>query len=765
MAEVSKNTKYVKLDDGVSFALVRTNPKLTTNTKLMYNGKKMYMESYASSELMNRTTYKNVFVRPNSTYNKDISKFLVGSGSQAYNVYQNFSDVAISDSYDNQYETLYWCGAEYIYSSFYDEEIGFVAPLYLREKMPNYFLIFRLDTPSNYNLNKDKNGNILDSNFDFKKDILDKAVLIKTFDLREGSVLGDYIRNYVEQDTFEFDKSMYVNFTNHEVTYYGINRVNGILEKKVENFKNELLKSDDPILKTDKWFTEGFERNGLIFPYIMNIEYLFDDDTFKHEEGETYDFARYIGLYCNNIEFGEFSSLDELIEFECTQDNAIYYFEDNKNVLHRYTKTLEKNDYDKLVDVFRIDGKVVDEKRPFDKRLISGFEHERITSYAEPLDVNEGYINRAQYGFEILKPFEPGDWVAIEYDGNIEYYFADNINFNNGVGATKFRFNVNENSSVNDIAENLAKSVNLNKKSKFEAKSFDNTVVFYSKREGEKYNGSEFGGAKMLMEASLIYNRKISSHISDDIKFVSISNLKSELKIDRNDDRLLYGDYYIGYFKGSCEAIVDLNTDTYKNIFKIYADESEFFNIGRYLKTINGNGRKISSNIIYVNEEGDIDPEYRIIIVELLPEDLYEDLSESELPENLYNRGYDISISSSYQVEILDKFKPKHGVLSWFPVKDFDFDINTTTYGLYSAFVDECNTLSKKIVYTDEYNTEDTADSDTTTTQEDTTIGIKELAKSPFIDSYGDSLDTEYEYYLEKFHPELCLMSKTVPYI
>ena len=37
MAEVSQNTKYVKLDDGVSFALVRTNPKLTTNTKLMYN--------------------------------------------------------------------------------------------------------------------------------------------------------------------------------------------------------------------------------------------------------------------------------------------------------------------------------------------------------------------------------------------------------------------------------------------------------------------------------------------------------------------------------------------------------------------------------------------------------------------------------------------------------------------------------------------------------------------------------------------------------
>ena len=201
MAEVSQKTKYVKLDDGVSFALVRTNPKLTTNTKLMYNGKKMYMESYASSPLLNRNQYKNVSVKQKSTYNKDIANFLTGSGSQAYAVYQNFSDSAISDSYDNQFETMYWCGAEYIDSYFYDEEIGFVAPLYLREKLPNYFLIFRLDTPSNYNLNVDENGNILDPTFNFKTDILDKAVLIKTFDLREGSVLGNYIHNYVEQES------------------------------------------------------------------------------------------------------------------------------------------------------------------------------------------------------------------------------------------------------------------------------------------------------------------------------------------------------------------------------------------------------------------------------------------------------------------------------------------------------------------------------------------------------------------------------------
>ena len=73
MVNFSKKNKYVKLDDGVSFSLVRTNPKLTTNTKLMYNGKSMYMESYTSGALMNRMAYKNVSVKSNSTYNKDIA--------------------------------------------------------------------------------------------------------------------------------------------------------------------------------------------------------------------------------------------------------------------------------------------------------------------------------------------------------------------------------------------------------------------------------------------------------------------------------------------------------------------------------------------------------------------------------------------------------------------------------------------------------------------------------------------------------------------
>ena len=753
MAEVSQKYKYVKLDDGVSFALVRTNPKLTTNTKLMYNGKKMYMESYASSELLNRSVYKNVSVKQNSIFNKDIASFLVGSGSQAYNVYQNFSDVTISDSYDNQFENFYWCGAEYIDSSFYAEEIGFVAPLYLREKLPNYFLIFRLDTPSNYNLVIDGDTKMpKDSVFDFKVDILDKAVLIKTFDLREGTVLGNYIHNYIDQEGFEFDKSMYVNFSNGEVTYYGIDKISGVLEKKVESFDNELLKNDGPVLIDDKWFTEGFERNGLIFPYIINIEYLFNDDNFKYNGEETYDFARYIGVYCNNIEFGEFADLSEL---KVTEDNAIYYFEDNRRNLHRYSN----DGYD-----LKIDNKDVND---FDMNLISGFERDRVTGYGEPLDIYEGFINRAQYGFEILKPLEPGDWIGIEYNGHVDCYFADNNAGGESMSKGEFSgfcFFVSENSTTNDIAEALAKSVNHNRKSKFEAKCSDNVIAFYAKQEGKQYNGSETGGAKILMEASLVYNRKVSLPISDHFEFVNgdeypVENISdSDSIVPVTGVTSSFGDYYKDYFCGACDVDIDNITDTYRNIFKIYSDEYEFFDIGRYLKTKNGDGRRICANMIYINLDGKVDSEYRIVIVDDAP------------VGNENDRGYDVSVSSTYQVEIMDRFKPNHGVLSWFPVKDFDFDINYSTYGQYAAFADECSKLAKGVEYTlNGENTGESGDSNIIDAlanfDKSIETRIENIAKSPFRDDYGEQLESEYDYYLEQYLPDLCLLSKSVPYI
>ena len=55
----SKKPNYVRLDDDVSFQILRTNPRLTTNTKLMYDGENLYMDSYQATPLLSTLEYKH----------------------------------------------------------------------------------------------------------------------------------------------------------------------------------------------------------------------------------------------------------------------------------------------------------------------------------------------------------------------------------------------------------------------------------------------------------------------------------------------------------------------------------------------------------------------------------------------------------------------------------------------------------------------------------------------------------------------------------
>lgn len=315
---------YRHLDDDVSFQILRTNPRLSTNTKLMYDGESMYLESYDANELLSTQKYKNKQIWKSGLYNNDIKNFLQGTGSSAFVVGNKMSDTIVGNDYAYQYENMYWCGAEAVTSKVYSQEFGIVAPLYIRKKLPNYFVVFKVEGVSNFNM---VSG---DKSYDFKNDIFRKMRILKSFDLREGTVIGDYIRKYVSQNGFEYDKPMYVNFSTNEVYYYGIDLTSGLLTKKVENFKEELLWSDNTILHDDDWFTNGYARNNLVFPYIINFEFVFDDN-----ETDDYKFCRYFGFYCDDIDLYEFDRSDETCQ---VLEEGLYYLKDKKDNLHNAVK-------------------------------------------------------------------------------------------------------------------------------------------------------------------------------------------------------------------------------------------------------------------------------------------------------------------------------------------------------------------------------------------------------------------------------------------
>ena len=682
---------YVRLDDDVSFQILRTNPRLTTNTKLMYDGENLYMDSYQATPLLSTLKYKHHRVWKTGLFNRDLRNFLLGTNTAAYEVGQNVSDTIVLNNFDNQFENMYWCGVESINSSVYPQEMGCIAPLYLRKKRPNYFVIFKIDNPSNTNL-----VGSTDLKYDFYYDVLKKMKIVKTFDLREGTPIGNYIKRYVEQRDFHYDQSIYVNFSSDEIYYYGIDKKSGVLTQKVENFKTQLLENDNTIMKQDDWITGGFERNGLIFPYIMNIEFLFDDIT-----TEEYKFARYFGMYCNDIDIydlnivdGSYSketgattlttrvnNIDDIIELK---DDGFYYIKDkNRNIFGVSNNIL-------IPGYYNVPGEI-------DVNNFKGFESSSISTFGERV---EG-VGNAMMILKITDKLITGDRILIsltiggkkigEFIASTQYDAGD---FHNNIFSCK--------GTPEDIAAALAKSINS-----------------YNLNELQWMNVYNIG-AYVILKA--VYP---GSHFNNFFT-IGIDEITSQ-KVKKITDSFMGG------------------TDFNGCMFKVYTSDKDMFfddtdkdqDSTRYLKC--GDGTKDNAEILsvipYINENNQIDDTYSLLIT-----DKY---------------GQYVNISKTEQMEIVDKYYARIGMLSFFPVRDFDFDTVSSVYGDYTQMQKELDVMNTFLI-------KGNGDSDI----EDSDIEVYEMMRyRRFVDDNDNKLDTEYEYYLENIIPELSTENKTVPHI
>lgn len=730
---------YTRLDDDVSFQLVRTNPMLTTNTKLVYDGENMYLESYDANPLLVTQKYKNVKINGKSPFNRDIRNFLLGTKESAYDIYHNESDLVVADTYDRQFETMYWCGAESIYSEQYKQELGFVAPLYIRKKLPSYFVIFRVDGPSNFNLKINRENQTIDNVFDINEDVIKKARIIKTFSLKEGTPIGNYLKKYVEQSSFDYDKSVYVNFSKSEITYFGIDKKYGVLTSKTESFRHELLENDNTIMHSDDWITSGFKRNNLIFPYIINFEFLFDDN-----ETKDYRFSRYFGLYCNDIDIcefeakykkydfvvdkpeellketilkgGEYSKIQLLFDKNDEFNDGIteYMFDNDDKMSFHYIK----DKYDSLHQVCSIydnrydndDTRFIEiaDKR-FDLSSICGFEITSVSGSCERLNS----VGKAEFSFRINKPFTQGEQIRFYYDDGSD-------------------------------SDPLFKSYTAVTEDEDEGNSDSESHIIPA----GKFVGTKFSALGSLKDTTKALCDCINSSRDDEHYFEAIydettvvircvySNENTNLLFDiEADDTLIDNKRIIMY--GNTNRL-EGGSDNKNCTFKIRKEDKAMFANGRYLKT--GNKEKKNAKIIscvqYVNEKDKIE----------------KDFLEISTDEN----GVYVDVANTGLVEIVDRFFPKFGVLSFFPVMDFDFDLIYSRYGDFTAFKEECERLEKESLshYTDYGNSDEFERGN-----------ISSLTDGYFKDYNGKGIGTEYDYFMENLVPELSTESKSVPYI
>jgi len=299
--------------EGKSNAILRTNPLLSSNVKLVVDSKgEIYLDSINANRALSDQRYKKFNLDANGHYAYDLASFYANTPNNTiYDVYRTDSDLSVYREYNKQYEEQYNYGARLNGSKGFDENIRFMAPLWINEKLPEYFVIYRIEEPVSGNVlldSVDDSDPIVPTRDGINSHImnmLSNATIVKTFDLRKstGSKIGTYLDTFVNDPkrpkaplTISFEKD-------EKSSWNGIDLYKGGFSSKGEYIYRDFVLQDRVEMLNNEFITHGFKRNQLVSANLINLEFLFEDFD------NAYEVNRYIGVYVNAHEEGEFKHI------------------------------------------------------------------------------------------------------------------------------------------------------------------------------------------------------------------------------------------------------------------------------------------------------------------------------------------------------------------------------------------------------------------------------------------------------------------------
>jgi len=294
---VEKQLENKKIyDEKSSYMLMRTNPKLSGNIKFVIdNDSNMYLDTIEANDDLSNTKFKRNRVNAKGNYISDLKKYYSSLNSEVmFDVFEKDGQYLNSKTaYKDQYDFYYGYGASQLKSKFYDEHFRLFAPLWVKDKLPEFFVIFKGEGP--YNPGTYDNF----SKQEILEELFTSSKIIKTYDLRDQSNIGTYLSTITKDARFK-RVPLNINYESNTLsTWNGIDYRKGVLGEKGE-YLHDFFKTDRAIVDFEESVTNGFQRNGLICPNLFNFEFLFYD-----EDSNDYDINRYFGFYVNAIDLAK----------------------------------------------------------------------------------------------------------------------------------------------------------------------------------------------------------------------------------------------------------------------------------------------------------------------------------------------------------------------------------------------------------------------------------------------------------------------------
>lgn len=138
-----------------SFGVLRANPRISGNIKITVDsGQEIWLNSIDSNPEMSNSMYKGFKIPEGSSFEKDLytffnngktpSQFVFGMKGEGETVQNQLKD--ISGTYDFTYSS----GITPLVSDRYPEDFTYLAPLWIGEDLPDYFVIFKVNDPIDY---------------------------------------------------------------------------------------------------------------------------------------------------------------------------------------------------------------------------------------------------------------------------------------------------------------------------------------------------------------------------------------------------------------------------------------------------------------------------------------------------------------------------------------------------------------------------------------------------------------------------------------
>ena len=278
-----------------SFAILSTNVGLTTNIKIMVDSNyNLSLNSIDSKDELSNSKFKKVSFVKNNYYDELVRFFYqdLPSDIAFYTKYDN--DVStMGRNYSNQYDELYQCGARNIINNKdYSEEYEYFAPLYISPgNLPTNFIIFRVDGSGIDNITKDN----------VKSKIFQKFKTIKLFELTNKSIIGEWLDKNFNNNPYFPLTPFEMSFQNLEFSKWnGIDYQSGGFTSK-SMFLENVYETEKEIFEMERFIYDGYKNNKVVFPNILNLSFLFDDNPANSDTLEKWSINRYYGFYLNGI--------------------------------------------------------------------------------------------------------------------------------------------------------------------------------------------------------------------------------------------------------------------------------------------------------------------------------------------------------------------------------------------------------------------------------------------------------------------------------